>query len=236
MSILNDTRLQDLMARVSELGKAEGKGVNAKPAYALDVIAAAHDGVIGNDHAEGVWGAFQTAVGKTKGDEKLRLSDPKTTKVRVSECRKLIAMGSIAAFDPSEVAQRAIKVINEYAGTKGSTYQNLVVVARKQIEKRAAALNDEEILAAITPQAAEEKEEKELLGALVKRMKKMHDGDEKDVTAKVYPSPELQTAIKALEGRLAQLENGEQMDKLFKLAALKGVDQASIEALIASKQ
>jgi hypothetical protein len=222
MTIRNDTRLEDLLARVKELGKAEGKGLNAKPTYALDVVAMAHEGVIGNDHAETLWKAFAEASAKTKGDEKARLANPKVDKVRISETRKLIAVGACAAFDPNEMMSRAVAVIAAHPVARGSTYQNLIKVSREQLDRRAQALNDDEISAAITPNAPEVKAEKEQLDALIKKMKKLHDGDEKDPGFTSYPSPELQAAIKSLEQRVATLVSTEEMDKLFAMAAKKG--------------
>lgn len=223
MTIRNDTRLEEFLKRVKEYGKQEGDGLNAKPAYALDVVAMSHDGVIGNDHAEGVWEKFKDASAKTKGLEKLKTSTAKVDKVRVSETRQLIAVGTIVAFEPSEVMSRAVTLIAGCADARGSTYQNLVVVARAQIKQRSAPLTDEEIISAITPASPEEKNEMELLQRHVKALKRMHDGDEKDPSVKSYPSPELAQAIKSLEGRLATLVGNEQMDKLFKLAAERGM-------------
>lgn len=228
MTILNDTRLQDFMGRVAQYGKEEGKGGNAKPNYALDCIEMAHDGVIGPDHAENVWKAYAEACTKTKGHEKARVSNNKTDKVRISESRKLIAMGCIAwpssvEETPVDVMKRAIAVINAYADSKGSTYHNMVVVARAQLEARNVPLTDDEIKDAITPDDPEVKNEQELLAALVKRMKKIQEGDPKDLNAKVYPSPELAAAIVSLESRLATLATVDKANKMFELAAELGV-------------
>jgi hypothetical protein len=226
--LINDTRLQDLLARTAEFGRQEGKGLNAKPSYALDVVAAAHDGVIGNDHAEQVWDAFSKGADKTKGHEKARLSTNKTDKVRISEARKLIACGTIAwpsavTETPVDVMTRAINVINSNNDARGSTYQNMVKVARVQIEKRSAPLTDDEIKDAITPDAPARKDEQEQLTKHVKALKKMHDGDEKDPSVQAYPSPELMAAIKSLEARLANLLQAEELDQMFKTAAAMGM-------------
>jgi len=223
MTIRNDTRLEDFLKRVKDYGKAEGDGLNAKPSYALDVVQMAHEGVVGDDHAEGIWDKFKEASSKTKGVEKLKTSTAKTDKVRVSETRQLIAVGSIAAFDPSDVMNRAVAIIQANNDVRGSTYQNLVVVARAQIKQRASALSDDDITKAITPVSPEAKDEQEQLTAHIKRLKRMHDGDEKDPSVKAYPSPELASAIKSLESRLATLVGNEQMDKLFALAAERGL-------------
>lgn len=228
MTILNDTRLQDFLGRVVEYGKQEGKGSNAKPAYAVDVIKMSHEGVIGPDHAENVWKAYSEACTKTKGHERARVSTNKTDKVRISETRKLAAFGGIAwpkeiVETPVDVMNRAIPIINGYADLKGSTYNAMVTVARAQLEARNVPLTDEEIKDAITPDDPEVQDEKGLLAALVKRMKKIQEGDPKDLTAKTYPSPELAAAIQQLESRLATLATKEKADQMFKLAAELGV-------------
>lgn len=229
MTIRNDTRLEDFLTRVNDYGNAEGKGLNAKPSYARDVVDMAHQGVIGNDHADSVWRKYSEASARTKGSEKLRTSTAKTDKVRVSETKKLIAMGIIewpkdVGQEPVNVFDRAVALINENHDARGSTYENLVKVARKQLDNRAAPLTDQQIVDAITPAAPETKDEQEILTALVKRMKKLHDGDEKDPTAPVYPSPELAAAIKSLEARLAALVSKQETAKMFELAAKHGAN------------
>src|SRR5688572_4637792 len=164
MSIRNDTRLEDFLGRVNEYGNAERRGLNAKPDYARDGVDMSHNGVISDDHAENVWKGFSAAAGRTKGSERARTSTAKTDKVRISETKTLIGFGKFNAdHDPLDVFDRAVNIINENHDAKGSTYQNLVVVARAQLKKRAEPLTDQEIVDAITPAAPETKAEEELL-------------------------------------------------------------------------
>ena len=255
MTIVNDTRLVDLLARVAEYGKADGKGQNSKPAYAMDVIKATIAKVIASDHADSLWSQYSTAAAKAKGLERARTSNPKVDKVRTSETRTLINFAGKKTYDGAEVMERATDLLNgklpkewtegdnqrpdlvsKAGNITGSTWQNMVVLARKQLDRPAKALDNEEIVEALGPEKSEAKTELDLLRQIQKRMTKVNEGDPKDDSAPHFPSEELSIAIEWMDKRIAMLELTEAEEKTNKLKAKVSADKAKREADEIAKQ
>jgi len=217
---VNDTRKADLINLVADLGNKEGQGQNAKPAYARACLIAANEGVIGTADATELWSQYFDAMGRTKGDERERYNAD-TAKVRVSETKQFITVGLTPTVNPVDLFDRAVLVIAEYA-PKGSTYQNLVKVMRKQIEQ-AEALTDQEIIDHLNPEPTT-KDEKARLEGILKTMKRTQDGTKGNAETGVpaqpgFPSDELAEAIKQIEARLAAFTRAAEKNHMFELAA-----------------
>lgn len=225
---LNDTRKDDLITLTKALGNKEGNGLNAKPDLAEAVLNAAADGVIGTENATEIWTEYASAMRRTVGQEHTRLSE-KGDKVRISELKRFIMVGAMPAVNPVELFGRAIGIIHDHE-VKGSTYQNLVTVMRKQCEIADHGLTDDEIMEVLFP-AAPEKDEKARLEAILKSMKRTHDGAKGDPDKGIppqagFPSEELAEAIVQIEARLATFAKRERVAQMLKAAAEDGYEFA----------
>lgn len=225
MTILNDTRKADLLTRAADYGNREGRGLNAKPDFALDVTRQAADGAIGTADAAAIWGAFREASTRTQGHEKKRISSDSADGVRTSELKRFIMVGARADFDGAALAVKAVGIINAVE-TKGSTYENLVKVMRAQIDKTEGELTDDEIREALAPKAKDTDEQQEL-EKLVKAMTKLKEGTDptdKSPGKPAYPSEELDRAIQCINERLAQLIRNAEIQAMHVLAAKHGAN------------
>jgi hypothetical protein len=221
---LNDTRKSDLLSTVNALGKEEGNGLNAKPAYARAVLDASINGVIASEDATALWEKFATAANNAKGDEHLRIRNPKTDKVRVSETKQFIMVGAMVQVGPMNLFERCLELIHNNDVT-GSTYQNLVKLMREQFKKENshAGLTDEQIIAIICPSPAE-KEEKAILEGWIKAMRKFCEGTKGDPEKGILPkegrpSPQVLEAISQLEDRLLTFTRAATLEKMIKASA-----------------
>lgn len=219
---LNDTRKDDLLTLAGTLGNKEGNGLNAKPDLARAVLDASIAGVIGTDNATEIWMKYSNSMRKTVGEEHTRKTTDKGDKVRISELKRFIFVGAMPAVNPADVFERAITLINENE-VKGSTYENLVKVMRAQAEVPETGLTDPEIMEVLFPASAE-KDEKTRLEAILKQMKRTHDGTKGDADKGVppqagFPSDELAEAIVQIEARLATFATGERIKLMLEIAA-----------------
>ena len=141
---LNDTRKDDLLNVAKTLGNKEGNGYNAKPDLARAVLDASIAGVIGTENAAELWTEYSSAMRRTVGMEHARLSE-KADKVRISELKRFIMVGAMPAVNPDDLFGRSIGMIHDHE-VKGSTYENLVKIMRKQCEIADHGLTDPEIM------------------------------------------------------------------------------------------
>jgi hypothetical protein len=221
-TLLNDTRKDDLIALAGTLGNKEGNGLNAKPDLARAVLDASIAGVIGTEHAAEIWAKYSNSMRKTLGLEATRNTTEKGDKVRVSELKRFIFVGAMPQVNPDDLFTRAITIINGNE-VKGSTYENLVKIMREQASKDDAPLTDEEIMGVLFPQPAE-KDEKVRLEAILKTMKRTHDGTKGDPDKGVppqagFPSDELAEAIVQIEARLATFAHNARVKLMLEIAA-----------------
>lgn len=216
MAILNDTRLDDFRKEIAKLGKQEGEGKNAKPEYARQVVSTANADLIETKDAQDTWDIYDKAAAKIKGDERERLSNDDTRKVRASETRQLIGFGKLRqmAAEPgkpeklSPVVQfeKFVSCINSdrCKDVDGSTYQLLVKLCRKQNDRPLLAFNEDEMVDALQGEAKPVKDELARLNAIYKAMNRCQNGSKEDPSDS-FPSEELATAMTVLEGRIAVL-------------------------------
>ena len=224
MYLTNDNRLSDLLKAAGKLGKVEGQGGNSRHELAIQVTQAAQDGAIsvGKDpvtgqafrDVEAVWSAFQDARASALGNT--RTGKEPSFDVQVSKLGVFAKAGVVAAaqgYDAVDVMTRARALINTTDDVKGSTFDNMVKVARVQIDNDHAqvALTDGDILEAILPKEAEEKEEIDLWKAELKRLEKMRDGSKPSEDGSKpgkpgFPSPELDQMIEIAATKVAALE------------------------------
>lgn len=232
---LNDTRKDDLLNVAKTLGNKEGNGFNAKPDLARAVLDASIAGVVGTEHASELWTEYASAMRRTVGQEHLRLSD-KGDKVRISELKRFIMVGALPQVNPDDLFSRAIGMIHDHE-VKGSTYANLVNIMRKQCEIADHGLTDEEIMEVLFPPSVE-KDEKAKLEAVLKTMKRIHDGSKGDADKGIppqagFPSDELAEAIASIEARLATFANKERVKTMLENASKSGINlgEATVQAM-----
>lgn len=229
---INDTRLQDLVSLAGKLGKTDR--LDNRHELAVHVCQGAQDGYIdvakGSKDVADIWKAFQESRAKALG--KTRAGNEPSFDVQVSKLNTFARAGVIAKtnqYDAVDVLNRAREIINTSDDIKGSTFDNMVKVARTQVhdDHAQAPLTDAEILDAILPKEAEEKDELATLEALLKSAKKAHDGTKATDSKPAkpgYPSPELASAIASIEQRVAVLQLAkEDAEHTKKKAALEQV-------------
>jgi len=223
-----DTALKTLLANAGKLGEAEGKGINARPALAIAVAEASHDGTIApdSDDLKVIWQRF--VAGKTNGsttatttntDGATASDDVQISKLRsfakAAHVTRTPAMGGVNFAD---VLKRALPLVNTAAGAKGSTYDRLIQVARAQVGTKdnppTRALTDNDILAAVSPKDKDEKDELATLKAIVQSMDKLINGTKATDKSPAKPGygtgPRGEAYVKAgqlLAAALAELED-----------------------------
>jgi len=208
--------------KLREYGAAYAKGANSRPAAAHQAVRAAAqiDGV-GPDKAEEFWEEFQRAAARVKGIEYKRED---THKVQVSKFKAFLRLGALPAVDGVKVFDTAVKVIKELSQQednplKGTAYDNLLVVARKQCDSPQHELDEDEIRRVVTPEGKDPKTPIEKLIDAYKKVAKLHDD---------IPSKALEDAIYCLEqaivegdGEVPDLKKKSKKDLEVEVRALK---------------
>lgn len=137
-----------LVKELGKFGTAFGKGQNSRPAAAIMCVdAASRNKDVGPDDAETLYTEFSKAAAKAAGIE---YAASASQKVQVSKLKRFLMLGSLPAIDGVDVINRATDKIVELSRRaesplKGSAYDNMVTVARRQIEQPTVALSDDEI-------------------------------------------------------------------------------------------
>jgi hypothetical protein len=204
--------------RVDALAKEEGQGALARPEFAITTAIAAFEGHIGPDDAQAAWDRFRSAKAK-----KLEASNvvEKSAKMRHSELRQIIIASVLPALrdqritgtptfaDLLQTAKPIISAAKDEGVHKGSTWDGMVNIARRQIEKKDQALTEDEIAGALVPKTQDKDEsEKAELEKIVKTMQKVYEGksptDDKPGRPG-YQSEELASAMELLNERIAAL-------------------------------
>jgi hypothetical protein len=137
-----------LERELGKFGKAFGQGLNSRPAAGLLAVDAANRCKdVGPDDAEELYKKFSDGAGKHQGME---YAAGASHKVQVSKFKRFLMVGTLTAVDGVDVMNRASDMIVDLSRMaesplKGSAYDNLVNVARRQIESPTKALTDDEI-------------------------------------------------------------------------------------------
>lgn len=222
--LTNDTRRDDLIAVAKELGSNEGAGVNSRPELAMKVVEYARVGAIGTDDTKDVWREFLAARAARKGDNRSREDatdrDPqKSFKAQVSKLNQFVRAGALTGVDFGEVLGRAKSYIDANPALSGSTFDNMVTIARTQLSKdhKDAPLTDDQIKEALAPKPSEDKTELDYLKGVAKELEKIHDGTEKDgvQSRPAFASEEVRNALAWVNRRISVLELVKQEQELM---------------------
>lgn len=158
-----------------EFGKQYGKGMNSRPAMAMEAVQAAQQlADVGPDDAESIYTIFQQAAARAKGIEYKAES---SFKVQVSKLRQFLSVGALPNVDGVAVLELAQDCIREYASSqenplKGSAYDNMVNVARAQLAQPDEPLSETQIRGILTPDV-EEKTDLDRIIAIYKAVRKL---------------------------------------------------------------
>lgn len=223
--------LETFKEKLKEYGAAYARGANSRPAAAHQAVRAAAqiDGV-SPDKAEEFWEEFQRASARVKGIEYKRED---THKTQVSKFKAFLRLGALPAVDGVAVFDRAVKIIREYSQMednplKGTAYDNLLTVARKQCDNPQNEMDEDDIRRVITPEGKDEKKPIDKLIDAYKKVKGLHDK---------IPSAALEDAIYSLEQAI--VEGGGEVPATSKKdkavqAALKTLKDAGVNLTMAS--
>jgi hypothetical protein len=162
-----------LEKELGKFGGAFGKGQNSRPSAALICVdAASRCSDVGPDDAADLYGKFAQAAAKSQG---LEYAVSASAKVQVSKLKRFLMLGALPAIDGVDVMNRATDVITSLSRRaenpmKGSAYDNMVLVARRQIEQPTVELTDEDIEGILT----ETPDEKSALDLVIDLYKKSY--------------------------------------------------------------
>lgn len=165
-------------ARLREFGKAYGKGQNSRPSAALLAVDAAHRlRDVGPDDAEKLYTQFAKAAAASQGIEYAASS---SHKVQVSKLKVFLTLGALPAVDGVEVMHRTVDKISELSKRaenplRGSAYDNMCKVARRQKEQPTVELDADAIEGILSEQPADKSE----LDRVIEAYRKVYAVDEK---------------------------------------------------------
>lgn len=170
----NPDTIKTYMKEVTKFGEAYGAGVNSLPSLALKTLQVMpRVPELQKTKASVILDAFNKASGKKSGIEH------KSAAVQASKLNQILEIGKNGQIDAYSMMTRGIGLIKEMAAQdkspmKGSTYENMVRIARAQKAVPQRELSDDEIRASLIPEK-KEKTELEKLGDLFKALRKAHD-------------------------------------------------------------
>lgn len=155
---LNRSKLEKALGT---FGKAFGQGQNSRPSAALMCVdAASRCSDVGPDDAADLYTKFSQAAAKSQG---LEYSVSASHKVQVSKLKRFLMLGTLTAIDGVDYMNRVTDKIEELSRRaesplRGSAYDNMVKMARVQLESPKVALTDEQIEEALSAGPAEKTE------------------------------------------------------------------------------
>lgn len=202
--------IKGFMKEVAKLGADYGAGVNSLPALAMRVLEAYPQvPELSKTKASTILGAFNVASGKKAGIEH------KSAAVQASKFNQFLEIAKRPDISAYDLMGKAISVIQEVAKRdksplRGSTYENMVSVARAQKGVQGRELTSAEIEAAIIPDK-KERDPLEKLGDLFKSLRKAHDwapASSKPGVEDAYHA--LEDAIKAAGGTVPEVKSDDE--------------------------
>lgn len=211
-----------LEKELGQFGTAYGKGQNSRPAAALRCLEAAHKlSDVTPDNAEELYTKFQQSAARARGVE---YSAEGSFKVQVSKLKRFLMLGALQGIDGIDVMNRTVDIIEECSRMaenplKGSAYDNMVNVARKQIAEPKAALTDDEIRQLVTAETEEKTDLDKVIDAYKKTYRLAESLAEHGVDVGYInnATDALAAQIKTMDGDLPAMTKDEQK----KAAALK---------------
>jgi len=147
-----------LEGELGTYGKAYGQGQNSRPAAALRCLEAAFKlPDVGPDDAKDLYTKFSQAAARARGVEYAAES---SFTVQVSKLKRFLMLGVLPKIDGVAVMNSAMEVISECSKMaenpmKGSAYDNMVLVARKQIENPQVEMTKDQIREIVTATSPE---------------------------------------------------------------------------------
>lgn len=230
-SSTNDTRLQDFMGVVRDLGRDEAMGKDALPKLAVAFVRAVVDGVIdmgkdsdGNDGAARVY--FDYVKAKTK--KQIHDRSDAGLKANISKLRQIGTFAASPKWDAVSVFNRAFTIRADHEKDDIAVkpaYAAFVDVAREQL-KQDQELTDGEIGAVVM--ASSKTKEVTLEGQLQKAHKILEDiitGENKHGIKD--QSQEVISAAEQISARLAALMTKRQQDEALEKAIAAGYELAA---------
>lgn len=155
---LNRAKLE---RELGKFGQAFGKGQNSRPSAAIMCVdAASRCSDVGPDDADNLYTKFSQAAAKSQG---LEYAASASHKVQVSKMKRFLMLGTLTAIDGVDFMNRVTDKIEELSRRaesplRGSAYDNMVKMARVQLETPKVALTDEQIEEALSAGPAEKTE------------------------------------------------------------------------------
>lgn len=157
---------------LGKFGKAFGQGQNSRPAAAILCVDAAHRlQNVGPNDADALYTRFSREAAKSQGIE---YSVSASHKVQVSKLKRFLMLGACPGIDPVEFMNDVCDTITELSRRaenplRGSAYDNMVRLARRQIETPTVQLTKQQIEDAL----CEGPEEKTELDKVIDTYKKV---------------------------------------------------------------
>lgn len=223
----NDTRYDDLIAQVEQLGAEAALGKDSLPKLAHAVVKASADGVIdanakdqnGYDAAHSIYSKYAAS----EGSKALHEHTKGSAKAQISKLRQLINMGAMTTIDGVLVMQAAFETREELRGTDAKlkpAYAYYVDVAREQL-KRDMPLTTEELEEIAIRNEPKEKGVEDELKRACKILEDLVTGEGRH---RLRDDSELtEAAFQAVRERLEEFATLRAREKLSKDAAKLGI-------------
>lgn len=220
----NDTRLEDGVKVIRELGRDAALGKDSLPKLAFQFTKMAAEGVIDlekkyegddlpkggkykYDDAEFLFGEYSKAEGKKAIHER----SSGGLKANVSKARQFVAFGMLTTCDPQNVLERAANVRKQMildSHKVKSAYAAYVDVAREQ-QKLDADMSDDQLQTVLAKPEKSSPELRKILDGMFKKLEKLYtDG----IDGIQDQSDYIKTAADAIRDRIAEIDAANQPD------------------------
>jgi hypothetical protein len=146
---------------IRSFGANEGKGVNARPSMAIQIVEAAHLGTITEDDADQIFESYTKAAANAKGISTVKQGSQSQ---QVSKIRTFIKLGQLTSIDGRTTIAKVANAYKEQRDANGgkplskSAYDSLLAGARTQIDFPDEVLSDDMVLTCIHPEPKDEKD------------------------------------------------------------------------------
>lgn len=218
----------NILTEMGAFGRAFGKGQNSRPSAALRFLEAATKlPDVGPDDASEFYDAFQKAAFQSRG---IAYAPENSYKVQISKFKRFGELAMLPGIDGIDLMNRTCDIIKDLAAMaesplKGSAYDNMVDIARRQIKDATAEMTDDQIRAILS----EVPDEKTDLDMVMDAYKKSYRLSEKladhgvDVTYVDQATDAFAAQIKSMDGDLPPMTKEEQAKaKAFKVLKSQG--------------
>lgn len=224
-----------LEREIRSYGQAYGKGANSRPAMAVRLVEAANKLTdVSPDDATALYTFFQKGAAASRGVEYTADSE-KSFKVQVSKAKRFLTLGELSTIDGIGMMDDAVQIIEELSRMpesplRGSAYDNMVNVARRQIAQPTVQLTKSDLYEMLSQQAAEKSDLDKVID-VYKRVYRLAESLAEtgvDVSNIDNAVTELAAQITAMDGELPPMTKIEQK----KIAAIKVLASQGIQVNI----